>query len=45
MWEAIRANKRRSRMLIGLMGAVLVGFGALIGLGAIALMIYFLGQA
>ncbi len=32
MWEAIRANQRRSQMLIGLMGVVLVGFGALIGL-------------
>ena len=31
MWEAIRANNRRSNMLIGLMGGLLVGFGALIG--------------
>ena len=26
MWEAIRANTRRSNLLIGLMGALLVGF-------------------
>ncbi len=32
MWEAIRGNIRRSRLLIGLMGAILVGQGALIGL-------------
>jgi heat shock protein HtpX len=31
MWEAIQANRRRSRLLIGLMGAILVGFGALMG--------------
>lgn len=31
MWEAIRANTRRSRMLIGVMGAMLVTLGALIG--------------
>ncbi len=31
MWEAIRANTRRSRLLIGLMGALLVGLGYLIG--------------
>ena len=31
MWEAIRDNARRSRLVIGLMGALLVGFGALIG--------------
>ncbi|MCZ6650864.1 MAG: hypothetical protein O7D35_09370, partial [Acidobacteria bacterium] len=28
MWEAIRANRRRSRLLIGLMGGLLVGVGA-----------------
>ncbi|TDI42626.1 MAG: peptidase M28 [Acidobacteria bacterium] len=28
MWEAIRANRRRSRLLIGLMGSLLVGVGA-----------------
>ncbi len=31
MWEAIRANSRRSRLLIGLMGAILVGLGYLVG--------------
>ena len=31
MWEAIRANTRRSRLLIGLMGAILVGLGYLVG--------------
>jgi len=31
MWEAIQANRRRSRLLIGLMGAILIGFGALLG--------------
>ena len=31
MWEAIQGNIRRSRLLIGLMGAILVGLGALIG--------------
>jgi heat shock protein HtpX len=31
MWEAIRANRRRSNLLIGLMGAILVGLGAVIG--------------
>ena len=29
MWEAIRANRRRSRLLISLMGALLVGVGAI----------------
>jgi heat shock protein HtpX len=32
MWEAIAANRRRSRLLIGLLGAVLVLLGAVIGL-------------
>jgi heat shock protein HtpX len=32
MWEAIRDNTRRSRLLIGLMGALLVGLGFVIGL-------------
>ena len=32
MWQAIRDNKRRSRLLIGVMGMLLVGLGALIGL-------------
>ncbi|HKQ60797.1 MAG TPA: M48 family metalloprotease, partial [Candidatus Polarisedimenticolaceae bacterium] len=32
MWEAIRANARRSRLLIGLMGALLVALGAVIGI-------------
>ena len=31
MWEAIRANRRRSRILIGLMGALLVLAGAAFG--------------
>ncbi len=31
MWEAIRDNNRRSRLLIGLMGTILAGLGALIG--------------
>jgi heat shock protein HtpX len=31
MWEAIRANTRRSRLLIGLMGGMLVLMGYLIG--------------
>jgi heat shock protein HtpX len=31
MWEAIRANARRSRLLILLMGAILLGLGVLIG--------------
>ena len=31
MWEAIRANTRRSRLLIGTMGAILVGLGYLVG--------------
>jgi heat shock protein HtpX len=31
MWEAIRANRRRSNLLIGLMGGILVGLGGLIG--------------
>lgn len=31
MWEAIRANTRRSRLLIGLMGIILVGLGYLVG--------------
>ena len=31
MWEAIRANTRRSRFLIGLMGFILVGLGYLVG--------------
>ncbi len=31
MWEAIRANKIRSRVLISAMGGVLVGLGALFG--------------
>jgi heat shock protein HtpX len=31
MWEAIQANARRSRLLIGLMGAMLVLMGFLIG--------------
>ncbi len=35
MWEAIRANVRRSRLLIGLMGGMLVGLGYLIGMVAI----------
>ena len=32
MWEAIAANRRRSTWLILLMGAVLVTFGASLGL-------------
>lgn len=35
MWEAIRANQRRSRLLIGLMGGLLVGVGA-VAAGAVA---------
>jgi heat shock protein HtpX len=35
MWEAIRANVRRSRLLIGLMGGMLVVLGYLIGMVAI----------
>ncbi len=35
MWEAIQANTRRSRLLIGLMAALLAGFGALVGLAFI----------
>ncbi len=31
MWEAIRANQRRSRLLIGLMGSILAALGALMG--------------
>ncbi len=31
MWEAIRANRRRSTLLIGLMGGVLVALGAMVG--------------
>ncbi len=31
MWEAIRANKIRSRVLISAMGGILVGLGALFG--------------
>jgi heat shock protein HtpX len=31
MWDAIRENARRSRLLIGLMGAILIGLGALVG--------------
>ncbi len=31
MWEAIRDNTRRSRLLIGLMGALLVALGFLLG--------------
>src|SRR5262245_66457990 len=31
MWEAIRANARRSRLLIGLLGVLLVLLGAAIG--------------
>jgi heat shock protein HtpX len=33
MWEAIRSNRRRSRLLISLMGVILVGLGAAIGAG------------
>ena len=32
MWEAIRSNRRRAQLLIGLMGAILVGLGAALGL-------------
>lgn len=32
MWEAIRANTIRSRVLMGVMGVILVGLGSLIGL-------------
>lgn len=32
MWEAIRSNRRRSWLLVGTMGLVLVGFGAAVGL-------------
>ncbi len=32
MWEAIRKNNRRSRILISLMGMVLVGLGFIIGM-------------
>ncbi|MFH1748626.1 MAG: M48 family metallopeptidase [Planctomycetota bacterium] len=35
MWEAIRSNTRRSRMLIGLMGVILLGLGAVIGLALV----------
>ena len=31
MWEAIQANRRRSRLIIALMAVILVGLGALIG--------------
>ena len=31
MWEAIRSNRRRALLLIGLMGAILVGLGAALG--------------
>jgi len=31
VWEAIQGNVRRSRLLIGLMGTILAGLGALIG--------------
>ena len=31
MWEAIAQNKRRSWMLIGVMGLLLVGLGYVIG--------------
>ena len=35
MWEAIASNRRRSWLLIGLMGLILIGLGAVIGLAVI----------
>ena len=32
MWEAIEKNKRKSMMLIAIMGLILVGLGMIIGL-------------